>query len=73
MCHYFSSNLSKASFTHIFKTVGMQRLYFILKIIYLFINCAGSLLLREGFLYLRRAGATLCNGAWASHRGGFPC
>ena len=30
-------------------------------------------LLRAGFLFLRRAGATLCCGARASHCGGFSC
>ena len=40
--------------------------------IYLF-GCAGSLLLHAGFLYLQRAGATLCGGVRASHCGGFSC
>ena len=36
--------------------------------IYLFIfGCVGSSLLCEGFLQLRRVGATLHRGAWASH------
>ena len=40
--------------------------------IYLFIyGCAGSSLLRTGFLQLWQAGATLCHGAWDSHCGGF--
>ena len=39
--------------------------------IYLFIGCVRSSLLRAGFLWLRRAGATLCCDAWASHCGGF--
>ena len=44
--------------------------------VYLFIclfvfGCVGSSLLCVGFLQLRRAGATLCGGAWASHCGGF--
>ena len=40
--------------------------------IYLFIfGCIGSSLLREGFLSLWRAGATLRCGARASHCGGF--
>ena len=48
-------------------------LYFIFKF-YLFIFvCAGSSLLRAGFLQLPRAGTTLCCGAWASHCGGFSC
>ena len=36
-------------------------------------GCIGSSLLCTGFLYLQWAGATLCCGAWASHRGGFSC
>ena len=45
-----------------------------LKNFYLFIfGCIGSSLLHAGFLYLRRAGAALRCGAWASHCGGFPC
>ena len=40
--------------------------------IYVFIfGCVGSSLLRVGFLLLRRAGATLRCGAWASHCNGF--
>ena len=35
--------------------------------------CVESSLLRTGFLQLRRAGATLHCGAWASHCGGFSC
>ena len=47
---------------------------FIYLFIYLFISgCVGSLLLRAGFLQLRRAGATLCCGVRASHCGGFSC
>ena len=43
------------------------------KFIYLFIfGCVGSLLC-VGFLQLRRAGATLRCGAWASHCRGFSC
>ena len=36
-------------------------------------GCIGSSLLRAGFLWLRRVGATLCCGARASHCGGFSC
>ena len=36
-------------------------------------GCVGSLLLCAGFLWLRRAGATLRCGAQASHCGGFSC
>ena len=38
-----------------------------------FFGCVGSSLLHTGFLYLQRAGATLCCGARASHCGGFSC
>ena len=54
----------------------LQQLYsFIIFEIYLFIylfifGCIGSSLLHVGFLQLRRAGATLPCGAWASHCGG---
>ena len=41
--------------------------------LFFFFGCAGSSLLRAGFLYLQRAGATLCCGAWASHCSGFSC
>ena len=46
------------------------------KFIYLFIfiyGCVGSSLLREGFLQLWRAGATLYRGARASHHRGLSC
>ena len=39
----------------------------------IFFGWVGSLLLRAGFLSLRRAGATLRRGARASHCGGFSC
>ena len=49
-------------------------LFFLINLFILFIfGCVGSSLLRVGFLYLRRAGATLRCGAWASHCGGFSC
>ena len=38
---------------------------------FFFSRCDGSSLLRVGFLYLWRAGATLCCGTRASHFGGF--
>ena len=48
--------------------------FFKINLFYLFIfGCIGSLLLRTGFLYLQRAGATLRCGARASHWGGFSC
>ena len=40
---------------------------------FIFFGCVGSSLLYAGFLQLRRAGATLRCGAWASHCGGFSC
>ena len=36
-------------------------------------GCAGSSLLRVGFLSLQWVGATLHGGAWASHCSGFSC
>ena len=49
-------------------------LSFLFKINYLFIfGCAGSFLLRAGFLYLHWVEATLRYGAQASHCGGFSC
>ena len=36
-------------------------------------GCVGSLFLCEGFLWLRRAGATLHRGARASHYRGLSC
>ena len=36
-------------------------------------DCAGSLLLRSGFLYSGQTGAALHCGAQTSHRGGFSC
>ena len=48
--------------------------FFLIYLFYLFIfGCTGSSLLHAGFLYLRRAGATLGCGARASHCGGFSC
>ena len=48
--------------------------FFFKKIIYLFIyGCVGSSFLCKGFLQLRRAGATLHRGAWASHCCGLSC
>ena len=42
--------------------------------IYLFtFGCVGPSLLLAGFLWLRRAGATLHCGAQASHCGGYTC
>ena len=47
---------------------------FIYLFIYLFIfGCVGSSFLHEGFLQLRRAGATLHRGAQASHYCGLSC
>ena len=47
---------------------------FIYLFIYLFISgCVGSSFLCEGFLQLRRAGATLHRGARASHYRGLSC
>ena len=46
---------------------------FIYLFIYLFIGCVGSSFLCEGFLQLRRAGATLHRDARASHYRGLSC
>ena len=46
---------------------------FIYLFIYLFYGCVGSSFLCEGFLQLRRAGATLHCGARASHYRGLSC
>ena len=40
---------------------------------FFFFVCVGSSLLRAGFLWLRRAGATLRCGVRASRCGGFSC
>ena len=51
--------------------------FFFFLIYYLFIififGCVGSSFLCEGFLQLRRVGATLHRGAWASHYRGLSC
>ena len=48
--------------------------HFFKKLINLFIlGCIGSSFLREGFLRLRQAGATLHRGAQASHYRGLSC
>ena len=47
---------------------------FLINLFYLFtFGCVGSSLLRAGFLWLRRVGATLGCGVQASHCGGFSC
>ena len=58
------------------KLIIYNHLFLFLKInlFYLFIfDCIGSSLLRTGFLWLWRAGASLCGGAQASHCGGLSC
>ena len=55
---------------------GVDEFFFFLIIylfIYLFFGCVGSSFLCEGFLQLRRAGATLHRGARASHYRGPSC
>ena len=47
-------------------------LIYYLFIIFIF-GCVGSSFLCEGFLQLRRVGATLHRGAWASHHRGLSC
>ena len=54
--------------------VPLSLFLFMYVCIYLLIfGCVGCSLLRAGFLCLRRAGATLLCGAWASYCGGFSC
>ena len=49
-------------------------LFYFFNFIYLFIfGCVGSSFLREGFLQLWQAGATLQRGARASHYRGLSC
>ena len=51
-------------------------LLFLINLFILFIfifGCVGSSLLHAGFLWLRRAGATIRCGAQASHCSGFSC
>ena len=60
------------------KTKKKERKQIIPRIVCLFVLFLAvlvfwSLLLLCGFLYLRRAGATLHCGVWASHFGDFPC
>ena len=50
----------------------LKKILFIYLFIFIF-DCVGSSFLCEGFLQLRRAGATLHCGAWASHRRGLSC
>ena len=56
---------------------GARKFAFLLFLINLFIlfifGCVGSSLLRTGFLYLQRVGATLHCSVQASHCGGFSC
>ena len=54
--------------------VFLISIFFFYRFIYLFIfGCVGSSFLCEGFLQLRRAGATLHRGARASHCRGLSC
>ena len=47
-------------------------IFYYLFIMFIF-GCVGSSFLCEGFLQLRRVGATLHRGAWASHYRGLSC
>ena len=60
-------------YTQYQEVLQLLLLFFLIYLMYLFLAAIGSLLLRVGFLYLRRAGATLRCGARASHCGGFSC
>ena len=56
--------------------IPLLRFFFLINLfifIYFIFGCIGSSLLLAGFLYLRRVGATLRCGAWASHCSGFSC
>ena len=54
--------------------LGTYSIFFFFKPLGLFIyGCVGSSFLREGFLQLRRAGATLHRDARASHYRGLSC
>ena len=75
-CVYVNPNLPIYPSPHL--SPGNHKFVFFFKIIYLFIylfilDCVGSSLLHAGFLQLRRAGATLCCSARASHCGGISC
>ena len=71
-CYRIQNTLSRLSNKLILRLCVCA--FFFSKLIYLFIfGCVGSLLLRTGFLQLRRAGATLRCGARASHCSGFSC
>ena len=54
----------------VFESLDVWTFLYLKKI---FFGCVGSLLLRVGFLWLGRAGATLCWGARASPCGDFSC
>ena len=63
-----------SKYTHIILTTLWITLELCFFLNYLFIyGCVGSSFLYEGFLQLRRAGATLHRGAWASHYRGLSC
>ena len=73
---YFSQKFAFTKYTGIH--IHLQGVFLFVclfyKFIYLFIfGCVGSSFLCEGFLQLRRAGATLHRGARASHCRGLSC
>ena len=54
--------------------ISLKKFFLIYYLFIMFIfGCVGSLLLCEGFLQLRRVGATLHRGARASHYRGLSC
>ena len=75
-----NQDLNKVHILHLVANVPLfqSHLFLLLFLFYLFIcffvyGCIGSSLLCAGFVQLRRVGATLPCGAWASHCGGFSC
>ena len=71
---YFCIYLSRILYLFIYLIFFKCDDPFIYLFIYLFIfGCVGSSFLCEGFLQLRRAGATLHHGARASHYRGLSC
>ena len=57
----------------LFFLIDGRLLFFLIYLFYLFLAASGLPLLRRGLSLVRRAGATLRCGAWASHCGGFSC
>ena len=75
--HLRGASLASSPFSPFFFWPLLSLFFFFNTFIYflfLFFGCVGSLLLRAGFLWLRRAGPTTLHcSARASHCGGFSC